>query len=111
MKRFEFWNRLFNSGGNAGRPAKRKGISVFVGTALIAVIAIVITACPGASPTDTEFTVTYDVNGGNSIAPTAEKVKDGGTAAKPTDPTRTGYTLMVGLMPPSGGDAYMILEQ
>ena len=59
MKGAEFWNRLFNSGGN--------GISIFVGTALIAVIAIVITACPGAAdatPEEPKFTVSYNVNEG-----------------------------------------------
>ena len=51
MKRSEYWNRLYNNGGNAGRPAKRKGISIFVGTTVIAVIAItavLLTACSGA---------------------------------------------------------------
>ena len=109
MKRFEFWNRLFNSGENAGRPAKRKEISIFVGTALIAVIAIVITACPGAAPEDpvtNEYTVSYDVNGGDSTAPAAETVTDGGTAAKPADPTRSGYVFNGWFDADTGGNEY-----
>ncbi len=109
MKRFEFWNRLFNSGGNAGRPARRNGISIFVGTALIAVIAIVITACPGATPevpVTNEFTVSYNVNGGDSTAPAAEKVTDGGTAAKPADPARNGYTFTGWFDAQSGGNEF-----
>ena len=43
MKRSEFRNRLFNSGGNAGISAKKKEISLFVGTVVLAIITI--TAC------------------------------------------------------------------
>ena len=98
MKRPEFWNRLFNSG--------RNGISIFVGPALIAVIAVVITACPGAAPGDSSYTVSYNVNEGDSTAPAAEKVNDGGTAAKPADPTRSGYTFTGWFDAQSGGNEF-----
>ena len=90
MKGSEFWNRLFNSGGN--------GISIFVGTALIAVIAIVITACPGAADATTakpKYTVSYNVNEGEGTPePATQTVSDGETiTAAPTGISRPGYTL------------------
>ena len=90
MKRSEFWNRLFNSGGN--------GISIFVGTALIAVIAIVITACPGATDATTakpKYTVSYNVNEGEGTPdPATQTVNDGETIANaPTGISKPGFTL------------------
>ena len=90
MKRSEFWNRLFNSGGN--------GIFVFIGTALIAGIAIVITACPGVADAilgEPKYTVSYHVNGGEGTPnPETETVNSGETiATAPTDISRPGYTL------------------
>ena|GEM_PF-5541269 len=41
-------------------------------------------------PVTDEFTVTFDSQGGSSVA--AAIVEDGSVVAKPTDPTRTGYT-------------------
>ena len=39
------------------------------------------------------FTVAFDVNGGSGTAPADQTVEYGSTATRPTDPTRTGYTL------------------
>ena len=86
MKRSEFWNRLFNSGGN--------GIFVFVGTALIAGIAIVITACPGAADATTakpKYMVTYNVNEGEGTPePATQEVNHNDLiAAAPTGNKQT----------------------
>ena len=89
MKRSEFWNRLFNSGGN--------GIFVFVGTALIAVIAIVITACPGAAdatPEEPKFTVSYHANGGEGTPdPATQEVNHNDIIAAAPTVSRPDYTL------------------
>ena len=89
MKRSEFWNRLFNSGGN--------GIFVFVGTALIAVIAIVITACPraaDATPEEPKFTVSYHANGGEGTPdPATQEVNHNDIIAAAPTVSRPDYTL------------------
>ena len=102
MKRSEFWNRLFNGGGNAGRPAKRKGISVFVGTALIAVITIVLAACGGATsngggtPADSvpaAPTLAEPSIGETAVALTWDLSSPGYTSGDGTEATITQYTL------------------
>ena len=104
MKRSEFWNRLFNSGGNAGKPAKRKGISIFVGTALIAVIAItasLLTACGGATsgtstPADSvpaAPTLAEPSVGETAVALTWDLSSPGYTNGDGTEATIETYTL------------------
>ncbi|GAP71680.1 glycoside hydrolase family 5 [Candidatus Symbiothrix dinenymphae] len=41
-------------------------------------------------PTPTAYTVTFNTNGGSSVA--SKTVNSGATVSKPADPTRTGYT-------------------
>ena len=45
----------------------------------------------GETPTPTTYTVTFDANG-HGTAPAAQTVEDGKPAAKPADPTETGWT-------------------
>lgn len=40
--------------------------------------------------TTTEYTVTFNTNGGSSVSP--QTIKDGKSATKPADPTKEGYT-------------------
>lgn len=44
----------------------------------------------GYTPELEEYTVTFETNGGSKVD--AQKVEDGSTADKPTDPTKDGYT-------------------
>ena len=53
--------------------------------------------CQPASPTDPEpikYTVTFNLNGSDGTAPTAQTIKDGEKVDKPDDPTFTGYTFV-----------------
>ena len=60
MKRPEFWNILFNSGGNAGRPAKRIGACMPYRLMLLGIAAILAIASCGEAATSTPLTsLTY----------------------------------------------------
>lgn len=50
------------------------------------------------------YTVSFDANGGSSVA--AQKVKYGSRATKPADPTRTGYTFQGWYTAKDGGARY-----
>ena len=43
-------------------------------------------------PVSSEYTVTFDSNGGSSVA--SQSIVDGGTATKPRNPTKIGYTFI-----------------
>ncbi len=64
-----------------------KKILVFV---LALVLALSCTAMLTACSQEVTYTVTFDVDGGSAVD--AQTVVEGGTATKPTDPTKDGYT-------------------
>ena len=45
-----------------------------------------------SEPETTKYTVTFEANGGTSVA--KQTIEEGKTATKPKDPTRTGYTFL-----------------
>jgi uncharacterized repeat protein (TIGR02543 family) len=59
-----------------------------------------------SAATVTQYTVTWDANGG-SVSPTSNTVNAGVSVTAPT-PTRTGYTFANWRNPPSGGDPTII---
>ena len=66
----------------------KKKATVTASFALLSCVAIA-TACSDDAAT---YTVTYNYNYDGAPAATTQQVKEGGTATKPADPTRDGYT-------------------
>ncbi|MGM9970799.1 MAG: pectinesterase family protein [Anaeroplasmataceae bacterium] len=74
----------------------RKKFKQIVGISLSVAAAVALTGCKEEEPTGgggtgetTEYTVTFNVNGGTAI--NSKVVNSGSTVSKPTDPTKTGY--------------------
>ena len=53
-----------------------------------------------------QYTVSYDINEGDSTAPAAETFEDGGTFTKPADPTRSGYVFTGWFDTATGGNEF-----
>ena len=51
---------------------------------------LMLSGCDEEKDNPTQFTVTFDSNGGSEVPP--QSVEGGKKAEKPDDPTRTGYT-------------------
>lgn len=58
-------------------------------SALCACTTLLGTACNSKGDSNVTFTVTFNSNGGSTVAP--QEVKNGGHATKPADPTKQGY--------------------
>ncbi len=64
----------------------KKILAFVVAVVLVLSCTVMLTACGEK----TTYTVTFDVDGGSAVS--AQTVEEGGTASKPSDPTKDGYT-------------------
>ena len=66
-----------------------KKLSKLLMITLVMSILFILTSC-FTDNTVKEYTVTFETDGGTAIA--NQSVRDGQTATRPTDPTKSGYT-------------------
>ncbi len=65
--------------------SNRKLLVAVLALVLVMVSSVMLTACSTAT-----YTVSFDSDGGSAVE--SQTVEEGGTATKPTDPTKSGYT-------------------